>query len=100
VEPTVRSELGSPLRWTVRSTRVLAHTLQDQGHTVSLSTVAESLNEAGLSLQANRKMREYESHPDRNAQFEYIHRLVKRLQGRGQPVIWDETKTKELVGDS
>ena len=99
VEPTARGEPDSPLRWTIRSTRVLAHTLKNQGHTVSHSTVAALLNEAGFSLQANRKTREGESHPDRNAQFEYINRLVKRFQRRRQPVISVDTKKKELVGD-
>jgi len=99
VEPTARGEPDSPLRWTIRSTRVLARTLKDQGHAVSHSTVAALLNEAGFSLQANRKTREGESHPDRNAQFEYINRLVKRFQRRGQPVVSVDTKKKELVGD-
>jgi hypothetical protein len=99
VEPTARGEPDSPLRWTIRSTRVLAHTLKNQGHTVSHSTVATLLDEAGLSLQANRKTREGVSHPDRNAQFEYINRLVKRFQRRRQPVVSVDTKKKELVGD-
>jgi hypothetical protein len=99
VEPTARGEPDSPLRWTIRSTRVLAQTLKDQGHTVSHSTVAALLDEAGFSLQANRKTREGESHPDRNAQFEYINRLVKRFQRRRQPVVSVDTKKKELVGD-
>lgn len=99
VEPTARGEPDSPLRWTIRSTRVLAETLKSQGRVVSHSTVAMLLNEAGFSLQANRKTREGESHPDRNAQFEYINRLVRRFQRRGQPVISVDTKKKELVGD-
>src|SRR5262249_25991112 len=47
VEPTARGEPDSPLRWTIRSTRVLAHTLKDQGRAVSHSTVAALLGEAG-----------------------------------------------------
>jgi hypothetical protein len=99
VEPTARGEPDSPLRWTIRSTRVLARTLTGQGHAVSHATVATLLDDAGFSLQANRKTREGESHPDRNAQFEYINRLVKRFQCRDQPVISVDTKKKELVGD-
>jgi len=38
------------------------------------------------------------AHPDRNAQFEHINTMVKRLQQRGQPVISVNTKKKELVG--
>jgi hypothetical protein len=99
VEPTARGEPDSPLRWTIRSTRVLAETLTQQGHAVSHTTVGTLLDQAGFSLQANRKTREGKSHPDRNAQFEYINQRVKRFQRRGQPVISVDTKKKELVGD-
>ena len=99
VEPTARGEPDSPLRWTIRSTRVLAETLTQQGHAVRHATVGTLLDQAGFSLQANRKTREGKSHPDRNAQFEYINKLVKRLQRRGQPVVSVDTKKKELVGD-
>ena len=61
--------------------------------------VAALLHEAGYSLQANRKTREGAPHPDRNAQFEYINRQVRRFQDRGQPAISVDTKKKELVGD-
>jgi hypothetical protein len=50
-------------------------------------------------LQVNRKTREGGTHPDRNAQFEYINRQVQRLQKRGQPVVSVDTKKKELLGD-
>jgi hypothetical protein len=47
----------------------------------------------------NRKTREGNQHPDRNAQFEYIAKQVRRFQKRGQPVISVDTKKKELVGN-
>ena len=56
------------------------------------------LKQAGYSLQSNRKTKEGASHPDRNAQFEYINASVERFQQRGQPVISVDTKKKELVG--
>jgi hypothetical protein len=99
VEPSARGEPDSPLRWTIRSTRVLAGTLTAQAHPVSHTTVASLLGEAGFSLQANRKTREGSQHPDRDAQFEYINRLPKRFGRRGQPVISVDTNKKELVGD-
>ncbi len=52
----------------------------------------------GYSLQSNRKTKEGAMHPDRNAQFEHINTMVKRLQQCGQPVISVDTKKKELVG--
>jgi hypothetical protein len=69
------------------------------GHTVSRQLVAELLAAAGYSLQANRKTREGPSHPDRDAQFGYINRHVRRSQRARQPVISVDTKKKELVGD-
>ena len=99
IEPTTRGDPESPLRWTCKSTRRLAEQLTRQGHPVSARTVAAVLHELGYSLQANRKTREGASHPDRNAQFEYINQQVRRLQKRGQPVVSVDTKKKELIGD-
>src|SRR5208282_1874221 len=69
------------------------------GHRVSHRLVAELLHELGYSLQGNAKTLEGSSHPDRNAQFEHIHRKVRRFLRQGQPVISVDTKKKELVGD-
>ena len=99
VEPTTRGDPMSPLRWTCKSVRQLADELRRQRHDVGSTTVARLLREAGYSLQGNRKTREGGSHPDRNAQFEFINKRVKAFQRRGQPVISVDTKKKELVGD-
>ena len=99
VEPTASGDPMSPLRWTSKSVRQLAATLQGMGHQVSRQLVAELLAAAGYSLQANRKTREGAAHPDRDAQFRYINQQVRRLQAAGQPVISVDTKKKELVGD-
>jgi hypothetical protein len=99
IEPATRGDPESPLRWTCKSTRRLAHELTRQKHPVGERTVAELLQRAGYSLQANRKTREGGSHPDRNAQFEYINALVERFQRRSQPAISVDTKKKELIGD-
>jgi hypothetical protein len=99
VEPTARGDPEAPLRWTCKSTSKLATELQRQGFHVGPRTVAKELKEQEFSLQANRKTREGESHPDRNAQFAYINEQVLRFQRRGQPAISVDTKKKELVGD-
>jgi len=99
VEPLTRGDPESPLRWTCKSTRKLAEELQDQGHMIGERSVAMLLHRAGYSLQSNRKVREGDSHPDRNAQFEHINAEVVSFQRRGQPVISVDTKKKELVGD-
>jgi len=98
VDPMTRGDPESALRWTCKSTTLLAQELTRRRHPVSARTVGRLLNEAGYSLQSNRKTLEGASHPDRNAQFEYINTSVKRFQQRGQPVISVDTKKKELVG--
>ena len=99
IEPMTRGDPDSPLRWTCKSVRRLADELTRQNHPVGAVTVAKLLREAGYSLQVNRKTREGASHPDRNAQFEYINASVQRFLRRGQPAISVDTKKKELVGD-
>jgi len=99
IEPKTRGDPESPLRWTCKSTRRLADELRDKKHPVSPRTVATLLHTSGYSLQANRKTREGATHPDRNAQFEYINASVQQFLERGQPAISVDTKKKELVGD-
>jgi hypothetical protein len=99
VEPTTRGHPETCLRWTCNSVRKLAQDLNRMGHGVCYPVVAELLHELGYSLQANRKTKEGGSHPDRNAQFEYIDGKVRRYIALNQPVISVDTKKKELVGD-
>ena len=99
VEPTTRGDPGTPLRWTCKSVRRLAQALQAQGHEVSRTLVGHVLNEAGYSLQGNRKTTEGDSHPDRGAQFAYINTQVAVAVAEQQPAISIDTKKKELVGD-
>jgi len=98
VEPVTRGDPESPLRWTSKSTRILARELNAEGYSVSHVLVADLLHELEYSLQANRKTKEGASHPDRNAQFEHINDLVCRRITASQPVISVDTKKKELVG--
>jgi Rhodopirellula transposase DDE domain len=99
LEATTRGDPQSPLRRTCKSTRNLAEELNRQGHRVSYRTVAALLHDLDYSLQANRKTREGSSHPDRNAQFEYISGRVRAFQRAGQPVVSVDSKKRELIGD-
>src|ERR1039458_8306018 len=99
IEPTTRGDPESPLRWTCKSTRNLADELTRQSHPVGERTVARLLRAAQYSLQGNRKTREGSSHPDRNAQFEFISTSVQRFMKRGQPAVSVDAKKKEKVGD-
>ncbi len=99
VEPLTRGDPESPLRWTSKSTRKLADELTAQGRPISPQKVGQLLHGLGYSLQGTHKTLEGTSHPDRNAQFEFINERVEEYQERGAPVISVDTKKKELVGD-
>jgi hypothetical protein len=86
--------------WTCVSTRNLAAALQQKGFTVSHKLVGRLLTEMGYSLQVNKKSLEASSgHPDRNAQFQYIHDQAHAFIAAGKPVISVDTKKKELLGN-
>lgn len=99
VDPVTRGHPEPPLRWTCKSTAKLAEELTRKNHPVTDRTVATLLKKAGYSLQANRKTREGNQHPDRNAQFEHINAQVATFHKQRQPVVSVDTKKKELVGD-
>lgn len=98
VEPDVRGDPMSPLRWTTKSTRNLAEQLTRCGHRVSADTVGDLLREEGFSLQGNAKVLEGKQHPDRDGQFRYINEQVKAFQASTDPVVSVDAKKKELVG--
>lgn len=94
--------VGSPMgliKWIHKSTYSIAKILKIKGYPISEDTVGRMLKEKGYSLQANKKMYEGESHPDRDAQFHYINRIAKKFVDEKQPVISVDTKKKELVGN-
>ena len=99
IEPVTRGDPESALRWTCKSTRRLARELTRMGHPIGRETVASLLHESGYSLQADHKTREGSWHPDRDAQFRYIDRMVRRRLAQEQPAVSVDTKKKELVGD-
>jgi len=99
IEPVSRGDPMSPLRWTCKSTRVLADELKSEGFLVSSTKVGTLLKSQGYSLQSNRKTVEGKKHPDRNAQFEHIAGRVKARQRRGEPAISVDTKKKETLGN-
>ena len=100
VDPITRGDPESPLRWTCKSTHLLAAEMFTRhGIRVSNQTVARLLRDHGYSLQAPNKSVEGTQHPDRNAQFEQINAKAETCIERGVPVISVDTKKKELVGN-
>jgi len=99
IEPATLGDPTRPLLWVSKSLDKLASALADMGHSISPNSVRKLLTKIGFSRQVNRKADEGASHPDRNAQFEYINAEVLAAQAAGQPVISVDTKKKELVGN-
>lgn len=99
VEPATLGDPVRPLLWVSKSLDKLASALAAMGHSISPNSVRKLLTKIGFSRQVNRKADEGASHPDRNAQFEYINAEVLAAQAAGQPVISVDTKKKELVGN-
>ena len=64
VDPTSLGDPMSPLRWTSKSTRKLATQLNLQGYKIEYKTVGTLLKKLEYSLQANKKVKEGNSHPN------------------------------------
>ena len=99
VEPTAPGDPDSPLRWTCMSARTLAVALDGLGDHVSHTVVAELLHDARLQPAGQHQDARRASASDRDAQFRYIARRVRRCAAARQPTISVDTKKKELVGD-
>jgi hypothetical protein len=99
LEPATLGDPEAPLLWTSQSTRNLADGLVALGHKISHDSVGRALEDIGYRLQANRKTEDGDDHPDRDAQFEYINRCVRRFPRRHQPVVSVDAKKRELVGN-
>jgi hypothetical protein len=89
VGPSERGDPMSPLRWT------LPVALAAKGHRVGRTVVGELLHQQKFSLQANRKIREGDSHPDRDAQF--VRTNDAAALAAGERVISVDTKKKGVL---
>ncbi len=99
MQETTAGDPMSLLRWTSKSTARIAEELSRQGHSVSGEWVRGRLHELGYSLQQNAKTKEGSSPSERDAQFRYINRLVRRFLRAGDPVLSVDAKKHERVGE-
>ena len=99
VQSAIRGDPEAALLWVSRSQRHLAGALAKRGFSAGQKLVGRLLKRLGFSLQANSKTREGASHPDRDAQFDFINAQVQAFHKAGQLAISVDTKKKELVGD-
>ena len=89
----------SHLKWTNKSTYKISEELKKLGYDLCPNTVGRLLKEQDYSLQANVKTIEGSSSPERDEQFKYINKQVKKFIKLGEPVISVDTKKRERVGN-
>jgi hypothetical protein len=99
VEPSAKGDPESALRWTIKSSRTLSKELKNLGFNVCPNTVLSQLYSIGFSLKGNYKAISKLSHPDRNAQFEFINNQCRDFLKSNNPVISVDTKKKEILGN-
>lgn len=99
MEETTAGDPMSPLRWTSKSTYLIAEELRHQGHEVSQRTVHRRLVDMEYSLQSNIKTKEGSAPVNRDIQFKNINALVKKFLICGDPVLSIDSKKKERVGN-
>jgi hypothetical protein len=99
VEPHTIGDPERLLLWTSKSLRTIKETIKKKGYNVSHELIRQILQKSGYSLQSNRKTQEGGTHPDRDAQFEYIDKYSKEFISDNQPVISVDCKKKEPVGN-
>jgi hypothetical protein len=99
VSPHTMGDPMKPLRWTSKSLRNIASSLNNKGRKVSHKLVGEILKKSGYSLQGNRKTDEGNTHVDRDAQFEFINKVANNFLSLKLPVISVDCKKKEVLGN-
>lgn len=81
---------------TNKSLKNLQKSLNEQGFKVCHRVVGKLLKKLGYGLQADKKTLTIKpSHPDRDAQFEYINDETKKANSAGNPVISIDAKKKK-----
>lgn len=99
VEPVTGGDPSSTTRFVRRSLRNLSAELWQQGHDACPDTVADLLNDLGISLRVNVKRFTGPCHPDRDRQFRYIEEMIASFRDEDLPVISVDAKKKELIGN-
>ena len=99
IEPHVRGNPESTLRWVSKSRAKISDALKDLGHRICANTVGRVLDVMGYTRQSCKKSHEGGSSPDRDAQFRFIEESIADFKARRLPFVSVDTKKKELVGN-
>lgn len=95
-------QFDSPIRWTAKSTRQLAHELKQMGYGISHTSLANLLEDLGYKVKSPTKASQVPSHVDRHAQFTFLSHQVFSQLSVGNPVISVEMSqtTSNLISAS
>ena len=85
-------------RWFRSSLTQIKKALEQEGITLSTSTIGTKLHLLKYSPRFNEKSLEGSRHPDRDLQFCYIRKVAGVFSLKGLPIISVDTKNKELLG--
>jgi hypothetical protein len=92
---TAGSPMDGSIKWTHLSRQQIADRLQsEETISVSVTVVDQLLKKHEFRRRQALKRKSTGAHPQRNEQFENIHRLVDAYQAAGEPVISMDTKKK------
>lgn len=100
IEPVVRGDRESPLRWTLKSTRSLSTELHQRGLSISPQKVGQLLHARGYVLRSGRALMVATPPAVRHRQFELINARVEACLARNAPVISVDTRYVEPAGDA
>jgi len=98
--PVPRGDVEPALRWTTKSTQILAQELRAKGHTISVRSVSQLLRENGYSLQENHKSAQSaKERPSRDQQFQWIASIAAAFLEVNQPVVVVQTQNRLVLSD-
>lgn len=87
------------MKWSRKTPRTLSTELDARGIDACPNTVATVMRDQRFSLRVNRKSIAETRHPDRDQQFLYLATVKQTFLERGEPVISNDSKKRELVGN-
>ena len=92
---TAGSPMDETIKWTHLTRQQIAELLAtEEGISVSVTVIDQLLEKHQFHRRQALKTKATGAHPDRNAQFENIEKLLEQYQGTGNPVISMDTKKK------
>ncbi len=99
VDPASYTDPARPLRWTVKSLRIIAEDLQRAGFSIHKDKVGDILRQLGFSLQPKQKMKQAGPEAEcRAKQFAHICETATACISQSLPVIAIDCRKRQIRG--